>query len=118
MKISKRKFIAIILLLAVAAAGSMHLWQYYIGQEKLPVEVRPFKVKSGWGYDIIVDEKMYIHQETIPSIPGNQVFQSKEDAIKTGNLAMKKLVATGRLPSLSKNEIIELGIAFVPADQR
>ncbi|MBX3256761.1 MAG: DUF4907 domain-containing protein [Chitinophagaceae bacterium] len=116
MKISKRKFFVIILLLAVGTAGSRYIWKYYAGQEKLPVAVIPFKANNGWGYDITVDKKIYIHQETIPSIPGNQAFQSKEDAIKTGNLAMKKLLATGRLPSLSQSEIIGLGIAFVSAD--
>lgn len=116
MKINKRKLFAVGLLLLVTIAGSIYAWHVYRGQELLKVEVRPFKMNSGWGYDITVDNKIFIHQPTIPALAGNLSFTSKEDAVKTGNLVVKKLVA-GQFPSLSAEEIKGLDVSPVSSDR-
>ncbi|MBN8786622.1 MAG: DUF4907 domain-containing protein, partial [Terrimonas sp.] len=41
---------------------------------------------------------------------GNQSFKSEEDAIKTGNLVIKKMIAGNLLPALSAEEVMGLGI--------
>lgn len=113
MKISKIKTGLAILLLA---AGSMYAWHYYHQHEMLKVEVKPFKTGNGWGYDIVVDKEIFIHQLTIPAIAGNRSFSSQQDAVKTGNLVVKKLLA-GKFPSLTSEEIMLLGVHPVSAMQ-
>src|SRR5450755_4361975 len=54
---------------------------------------------SGWGYEILVDHKVFIHQEYIPEIAGKKAFLTKEDAMKTAGLAVEKLVK-GKLPAI------------------
>lgn len=83
------------------------------GDDLLKVEMNPFKTADGWGYEIDVDGKPYIKQETIPAIAGNKKFTSKEDAAITGNIVMKKLLK-GIRPSLTSQEVMALGIHITP----
>lgn len=109
MKTSKKKWLLIVSLLAAVIAGSAYSRHYHRQHERLKVEVKPFKTGNGWGYDIMVDKKIFIHQETIPAIAGNRSFSSQHDAVKTGNLVVKKLVG-GKFPSVTSEEITALGV--------
>lgn len=73
------------------------------------ITVETFRLDSlkGWGYEIVVDKRIYIHQEYIPALAGNRVFLSREDALKTGNRVKEKLAA-GKSPTLSKEEVLTL----------
>lgn len=110
MKISKKKRPVILLLVIAAITAGIYTRHYYSRHEMLKVEVKPFKTHKGWGYDITVDKKTFIHQETIPAFTGNQPFSSREDAIRAGNLVVKKMVAGNLLPALSAEEVMGLGI--------
>jgi len=75
------------------------------------VEVTPIRVEHGWGYDILLDGKIYIHQYCIPAIPGQEPFSSSEDALNTGRVVAGKM-AKGLIPSVSKHELDSLHIAY------
>ncbi|HMT28491.1 MAG TPA: DUF4907 domain-containing protein, partial [Bacteroidia bacterium] len=66
--------------------------------EKSELTVQIFKIDSaevngnrGWGYDIMVDGKIYIHQPNVPAIMGNNGFSSEEKAQRTGEFIISKL---------------------------
>jgi hypothetical protein len=65
---------------------------------------------SGWGYQILKDGKMIIDQQQIPAIQGNKRFSTEEDALKTGNLAMKKIKGQNFPPTISIQELDSLKI--------
>ena len=44
-----------------------------------------------WCYDIFQDEKLLIHQTSIPGIPGNVGFKTKSAAEKVALLVIEKL---------------------------
>ena len=48
----------------------------------LKVESVPLHNASGWGYEILVDHKIFIHQECIPSVAGKMHLASKKTAMK------------------------------------
>lgn len=110
MKISKRNISVISLLAVIAIAAGVYTLHYYRRHQMLKVEVKPFKTGNGWGYDITVDNKTYIHQQSIPAVEGNQPFVSENDAVKTGNLVIKKMIAGNLLPALSAAEVMALGV--------
>jgi hypothetical protein len=66
---------------------------------------------SGWGYEILVDHKIFIHQEYVPAIVGKKTFLTKEDAMKTAGLVIEKLVR-GKQPTITKNDLTVLKISF------
>ena len=77
----------------------------------LKVESVPLYNSSGWGYEILVDHKIFIHQEYIPAIIGKKAFFSKEDAMKTAALVIEKL-KRGKQPAITKADLTELKISL------
>ena len=77
----------------------------------LKVESVPLHTASGWGYEILVDHKVFIYQEYIPAVAGKKAFLTEEDAMKTAAVAIKKLVK-GKMPSITKDDLLALKISF------
>lgn len=65
---------------------------------------------TGFGYDIIIDGKPYIHQPHIPAVSGSKGFFSEEDARKTAEYVAEKIRQTNDLPALKERELDSLGI--------
>jgi hypothetical protein len=74
--------------------------------KKVTLSVRAVKSDKSdtWGYEILIDNKVYIHQEYIPALEGKQSFKSKRDALKTGRAVMQK-IKNKKSPTLSKEEV-------------
>jgi hypothetical protein len=70
-----------------------------------------FKADGGWGYNILIKNKIIIHQEIIPAIEGNQKFESENDANKVAELVLLKL-KSGKMPTISRSEIDSLKIGY------
>lgn len=71
-----------------------------------------FTVQNGWGYEVIVNGKTYIHQ---PFVPGNNLapFPSEKAARKAARLVENKIKA-GLTPNLTREELEKAG-AFAPS---
>lgn len=76
---------------------------------KVPVDASIFQTDKGWGYSILVDNKLYIQQDIIPAITGNQGFATKDDATKVAKLVLKKMAADEK-PIVTKEDLKQLGI--------
>ena len=79
------------------------------------IAVVPFELETGgWGYRINRGSKHFIYQDIIPSIPGRRPFQTKEDALRVGNLMVEKMRSNGSLfPKIDRKELLEMKIAGV-----
>lgn len=59
---------------------------------------------EGWGYDILKNDKILIHQPFIPAMEGERPFANRRAARQTGRLVMKKI--RGReFPSVTREEL-------------
>ena len=81
----------------------------------LTVEV--FKVDSiehngsrGWGYDILVNGEIHIHQPNIPAVMGNNGFSSEEKARTAGEFVIQKIKNNILPPSVTPEELDSLGV--------
>ena len=55
------------------------------------ISLRFMETPSGsWGYEILLDKKVYIHQEYLPALEGQQPFSSKKEARKVGRAVLEK----------------------------
>ena len=63
-----------------------------------------------FGYDIYVYGAVLVHQPSRPGLPGNTGFDSKEDARKVAELVIKKIYNNELPPSVSIEELRELGV--------
>jgi hypothetical protein len=79
------------------------------GEVAAALSVEPFRLDSlkGWGYEIVTNNKVFIHQKYIPALEGNRIFTSREDALKVGNMVRDKLLKK-QSPALTKQEIYDL----------
>lgn len=75
------------------------------------VAVNTFEVTGGWGYQILVNNDVFIYQDFIPGLSGQVAFKTQTDALKCGELVIQKLKQR-KMPSVSQSEIDSLCIQY------
>ena len=63
---------------------------------------------SGYGYDILINGKVSVHQPNIPAVQGNTGFSSEEAAYKTAELVLYKIKHNILPPSVDVKELDSL----------
>lgn len=63
-----------------------------------------------YGYDILKNGKVLIHQASIPGVSGNKGFDSKNNAQKVAVLVIKKIRKGEMPPTVTKEELKKLGV--------
>lgn len=66
--------------------------------------------ENGWGYNILLDGKLFIRQPSIPSMPGNKGFADEEKAKKVAEFITYKIQNGIMPPSTNKQELDSLGV--------
>jgi len=61
-----------------------------------------------WCYDILADGRTIIHQPSVPGMPGNEGFASKNKATKVADLVVSKIQRGEMPPSISLIEMKKL----------
>lgn len=77
------------------------------------VEIRTFSNDAdlkGFGYDIYLNKKLYVHQPHIPAVAGSMGFSTPENAKKTGEFVAYKIRNNIMPPSVSPQELDSLGV--------
>ena len=77
----------------------------------VPVELHTLKLTDGWGYEVLVDKKIFIHQDCIPAISLFRRFRTESEALSIGNLVVDK-IKKGKKPTISLVEINEAHIQY------
>lgn len=78
--------------------------------ENSEITVNTFEEGSGFGYDVLIDGNIYVHQPNIPAVGGNKGFKTEADARATGNLAVQKIREGVIPPTLSVEELKSIGV--------
>lgn len=65
---------------------------------------------STFGYDVLMDGQLMIHQTSIPAMPGNDGFSSKDDAAKVAELVMYKIRKGEMPPTVTTEELKSLHV--------
>ena len=63
-----------------------------------------------YGYDILIYGRPLIHQPSIPGLPGNDGFKTREHAQKVAKVVVKKLRNNEMPPTVSMEEMNQLGV--------
>jgi hypothetical protein len=63
-----------------------------------------FETAYGWGYDILVNDTLQIHQDYIPVVAAKKGFAEEKQAKKAAQLVIEKLRA-GKNPAISRAEL-------------
>ncbi len=82
-------------------------WQH--NQDTITIKV--FEIDTGgYGYDILINGKVYIHQDIIPAVGGYFTFSSYDKAYKTARYVAQKLANGNMLPGVTVRELDSLGV--------
>jgi len=68
---------------------------------------KTFHSGSGWGYDILMNGKLIIHQVWIPAVSEKKEFSTEAEAKETAALVISKL-KNNKFPTLSKDEVEQI----------
>lgn len=80
-------------------------------QKKAELVVKSFKVPTGWGYTIGMNDKIIIKQTVIPTVSDKRSFKSEDDALKVGNLVLDR-IKHNLSPTVAKKDLILLEISI------
>jgi hypothetical protein len=63
-----------------------------------------------YGYDILADGKLLIHQSSVPGMPGNNGFESAQASEKVAKLVIKKIHNGEMPPTITIEEMKKLKV--------
>lgn len=101
MRMTNKKYFALALVLGLMVFIS------FAGCKNRAYSVNLFSTRGGWGYDILYNNKIIIHQPYMPAVNGQVPFADRTLAKRTGLLVVRKLTGH-RSPGISKEEIKSL----------
>ena len=94
------------IVLAISIAIAIEIPFFYFSQEK-KVDYKIFHTTSGWGYDILVDKRLFIHQECVPVFAEKRGFATEESAWSVARMVVHKL-KNNELPTLTYGELTQI----------
>ena len=74
------------------------------------ITIQTFQENGAWGYDILIDGTLYIHQSNIPAVAGDKGFKTEIDAQRMAEFVVHKIRNNILPPTVSIEEIQNLGI--------
>ncbi len=107
-----RKIITAIVLvgmIAISCNNGSHNNNTTVSKDSKNIKSYVFETKTGWGYIITINDKVFIRQPYIPVISGEQSFKTAEDAGKTAALVISKM-KENQPPTLQKEELEKLRV--------
>ena len=99
----------IIIITALLACSAVIFFVRRGHADKVFLKAVPVKTSFGWGYNIMADDKIYIHQDYMPAVPGKQGFKSSADALLVGKRVIQK-ITRNEIPAITEKDLAELGI--------
>ena len=76
---------------------------------KITTKIIP-SINKTFGYDIIVNGKTLVHQPSIPAMPGNNGFTTKEKARKVADFVVKKIRNNEMPPTVTVDDLNKMGV--------
>lgn len=61
-----------------------------------------------WGYNILKDGQLFVHQPSIPGMPGHEGFKTKEAASQVAELVIGKIKNGEMPPTVTEEELRKL----------
>jgi hypothetical protein len=76
---------------------------------KISTQIIP-SINKTFGYDILLNGKPLVHQPSIPAMPGNDGFTSKEKAQKVADFVVKKIRKNEMPPTVTIEDLNKMGV--------
>ena len=91
------------IVLAISIGVAVAIPFFYVDHKK-NIDYEIFHGSSGWGYDILVDKKLIIHQACVPVLSEKKGFATEEYARAVAEVVVQKL-KNNKQPTITYNEL-------------
>lgn len=98
------------IVIGIAVIISATIWIVNLNKQdikKEKIKAKVFQGVNGWGYDILVNDTLFIHQESVPARQGKTGFPEKKQAEQTARLIINKM-ERGELPVVTTFELEQI----------
>ncbi len=104
-------FFMIIFLLSCGSEQSQKTTDQQTVSEGLDtITTRVIPIEDGWGYEVLINNKVYVNQTIIPAISGKYAFGEYQDARKTAAFVVQQMMQNVIPPTVSVEELDSLGV--------
>ena len=79
--------------------------------EWIQLTYKTYHTPLGWGYDVLMNDTLFIRQEQMPAVQGTKGFRSEEDAATVANLVIERM-KTKKLPTIYLRDLDSLKIPY------
>jgi hypothetical protein len=69
------------------------------------IQIKTFEGEKGWGYDITIDGVIYVHQPSVPALPGDEGFKTEAHAKAVAELMVQKIKDNILPPGVTEEEV-------------
>ena len=76
---------------------------------EVTIKVIPSANKT-FGYDILLNGRPLVHQPSIPGLPGNEGFSTRERALKVAEFVVRKVRANEIPPTVTIEDLNSMGV--------
>lgn len=99
------------LLVVLVAVLLAYLFVIISAGQKSDINInsRVIFLEKGYGYEIVINGKVFIHQEYMPCISGYKLFESKNTAQIVADMVVEKL-KNNESPTVSYEELKKAGV--------
>ncbi len=94
----------VIILVSLFISAGIWITAAVTEKEKTDITSTVFQVGHGWGYDILVNDSLFIRQESVPVISYGKGFPRRQQAEAAAALVISKLSGK-KMPTLTRPEI-------------
>jgi len=104
----KTGYLLFSLVLLICATANAQQLPSAVAAKNMTYKIIPAEANT-WGYDIYNTGKLFIHQPSIPAMPGNKGFATKAAAEKVAKKVIEKIRKGENPPTVSVEEMKQLG---------
>jgi len=79
--------------------------------EWIQLSYHTFHTPLGWGYDVLMNDSIYIHQQQMPAVQGTRGFTTQQEAEKVANLVVDR-IRKKELPTIYLRDLDSLHISY------
>lgn len=109
MTISKKHKLILLAALLFAAGSTVFMLAFRNSGPKFPLSYKCFKTEQGWGYDVLANNNIIIHQPFIPGQPGGAGFSNEQQAAGAAEFVIEK-IKSGEIPAINHQQLQRPGV--------
>ncbi len=79
--------------------------------EWVQLSYKTYHTPLGWGYDVLMNDSIYIHQQQMPAVQGTRGFSTQQEAEKVALLVIDR-IKKKELPTIYLRDLDSLDVSY------